>query len=85
MFLKILMDSFKKISIDSFEDFPVDQDRTVSEFPDLRIDSFRFFWTYIHPCLRWMLVVVALLLWLVAEAAVALLFQFLPQVRLFSC
>ena len=27
MFLKILIDSFKKMSIDSFEDFLVDQDR----------------------------------------------------------
>ena len=24
--------------------------QTVSEYPDLKIDSFRFFWTYIHPC-----------------------------------
>ena len=42
-----LMDSFKKISIDSFEDFLVDQDRQFQNSPNFRIDSFRFFWTYI--------------------------------------
>ena len=43
MFLNISIDSFKKILIYSFEDFLVDQDKTVSEYPDLKIDSFRFF------------------------------------------
>ena len=43
------MDSFKNISIDSFEDFLVDQDRQFQNSPNFRIDSFRFFWTYIHP------------------------------------
>ena len=36
-------------SIDSFEDFLVDQDRQFQNTPNSRVDSFRFFWTYIHP------------------------------------
>ena len=47
-----LMDSFKKISIDSFKDFLVDQARQFQNTPNFRIDRFRFFWTYIHPCLK---------------------------------
>ena len=35
--------------MDSFEDFLVDQDRQFQNSPNFRIDSFRFFWTYIHP------------------------------------
>ena len=37
------------VSIDSFEDFLVDQDRQFQNTPNSRVDSFRFFWTYIHP------------------------------------
>ena len=37
------------VSIDSFEDFLVDQDRQFLNTPNSRVDSFRFFWTYIHP------------------------------------
>ena len=48
--LENLMDSYKKILIDSFEDFLVDQARQFQNTPNFRIDSFRFFWTYIHPC-----------------------------------
>ena len=47
--LENLMDSYKKILIDSFEDFLVDQARQFQNTPNFRIDSFRFFWTYIHP------------------------------------
>ena len=35
--------------MDSFEDFLVDQARQFQNTPNFRIDSFRFFWTYIHP------------------------------------
>ena len=40
------------VSIDSFEDFLVDQDRQFQNTPNSRVDSFRFVWTYIHPCRR---------------------------------
>ena len=50
--LENLMDSYKKILIDSFEDFLVDQARQFQNIPNFRIDSFRFFWTYIHPLVR---------------------------------
>ena len=36
-----LIDNFKKILIDSLKIFWL-----------IRTDSFRFFWTYIHPCLK---------------------------------
>ena len=35
------MDSFKKISIDSFEDFMVDQDRQFQNRPNFRTDGFK--------------------------------------------
>ena len=38
------------VSIESFEDFLVDQYRQFQNTPNSRIDSFRFFGTYIHPC-----------------------------------
>ena len=41
-----------KISIDSFKDFLVDQARQFQNTPNIRIDSFRLFWTYIHPWKR---------------------------------
>ena len=48
--LENLMDSYKKILIDSFEDFLVDQARQFQNTH--RIDSFRYFWTYIQPCVN---------------------------------
>ena len=41
--LENLMDSYKTILIDSFEDFLVEQARQFQNIPNFRIDSFRFF------------------------------------------
>ena len=51
-FSTLLETCWRYVSIDSFEDFLVDQDRQFQNTPNSRVDRFRFFWTYIHPWLR---------------------------------